>query len=145
MKLSRTILCRSALVLLAVESFLRRFDCSNIVHCPARKTADRLLKRTTKFGQLIIDAWRDCRRDGAAYKSVTLEVAQGERQHALRNARNLTAKFIEAAWTFGKRLDHEDRPFVPNPLEKTADRAANRAVRIFHGLPLCFHSTNLFA
>src|SRR6266404_3314960 len=85
-----------------------------------------------KPGQLVIDARRDGRRDRAVDETVALEVAQGQREHALRYARDLAAKLVEALRALAERADDEHGPLVADPRQQGADRPADRIAGIFH-------------
>src|SRR6185369_3050901 len=83
-------------IMFLVESRLCRVDCLDIVHRPGGEAADRLLKGLAELGQLIVDPRRNRRGDRAADQTVALEIAKGQRQHALRYTWDLAAELIEA-------------------------------------------------
>ena len=90
----------------------------DMVERPKLERVDRWNQRAAKVGQLIIDARRDARGDGAADEAVALEVAQSERQHALRDGGDLAPQLVEAPTAGAERRDDEHGPFVADALEQ---------------------------
>src|SRR5205823_2214424 len=117
-----------------VEDGLRLVNRADIVERPLREAGDRLLQRMAKLGQCIIDARRNAWRDGPADETVALEVAQCERQHALRNAGNFAPELVETPRPLAERRDDKHGPFVADPRQQGADRPADWVGWVFHGL-----------
>ena len=69
---------------------------------PLHERAQKRKEGMTERGQLIFDARRLGRVDGAREIAVALQIAQRLRQHALRDIRDETAKLREAARAIGK-------------------------------------------
>ena len=65
--------------------------------------------------KLILDAWRDGGINRARDEAVALELAQGERQHALRDIADRTANFIETRGATGDEFHDQHRPLVADP------------------------------
>src|SRR6185312_16261099 len=91
---------------------------------PGAELAHRLEQRAAEPGQFVIDARRNAGRHRAREQPVTLEGAQRERQHALRDRAQRLAQFIEALRSVAERRDDQHGPFVADPRQDLADRAA---------------------
>src|SRR6185437_14044016 len=77
---------RAMLFGFAVPRVIGHAGCDNgfmIGRRPIPERADRAPERLAELGEPIFDARRDFRVDGAGHEAVALEVAQGQRQHAL--------------------------------------------------------------
>src|SRR5690348_6885440 len=86
----------------------------------------------TELCQLIVDARRDGGSHGAVDEAVALEVAQCQRQHPLRHARDLAPQLVETLRPGPQGLDDEHGPLVADARKQGADGPANRAGRISH-------------
>jgi len=81
-------------------------------------------KGAAQARKLIVDARRDGGMDSARDQAVALQLAQRERQHALRDIADRTAYFIEAHRTTGEEFHDQHRPLVADPRKGLADRPA---------------------
>src|SRR5437588_8496313 len=108
----------------AVKLLARAGDLCLIAKCPIAERRDWFQQIAPERGQSIVDAWRNYRKHRARDQSVALEPAQGQGQHALRDATDRTPQFIEPQGTAAELGDHKHRPFVADTSQHIADRAA---------------------
>ena len=83
-----------------------------------------LAQRATELRKLILDARWDGGVDSACDQAVSLKLAQGERQHALRDIANGAANLVEAHGATGEQFDDQYRPLVADAREGLTDSPA---------------------
>jgi len=107
-----------------VEARAGGFNVGLMPERPCAERPDRLSQRTAERGELVIDARRDRRRDGARHEPVALEAAQREREHALRDAADRALDLTEATRTVGELHDEQHAPLIAHAREDRPDGTA---------------------
>src|SRR5437588_3514266 len=87
-------------------------DLSLIAKRPITERRDWLQQVAPECGQSIVDPRRNYRKHRARDQSVALEPAQGQGQHALRDAADRAPQFIESQRAAAELGDDKHRPFV---------------------------------
>src|SRR6185312_16682894 len=96
----------------AVELLPRVLNGGAVLARPRAEPADRFQQRAPQPGELVIDARWNRGEHRARDQPVALERAQGERQHALRDAPKRAAQFVEALRPRPERRDDQHGPLV---------------------------------
>src|SRR5262249_55198431 len=107
-----------------------------VAQCPVAERGHRLQQIAPERSQAVFDPRRNGGKYAARNQPVTFEATQRQRQHALRNAADRPAQFVEPQRSAAKPRHHQNRPLVADPGEHVAHRAAVRGqmlVSRFHG------------
>jgi hypothetical protein len=99
-------------IVAAANEKLRFFDALSILHGPLAEGADRNQQFAAERRQLIVDARRNRREDGAADEAVAFEAAQRRGQHLLRDAADRTLDLAEALGAITEVTHDQHRPFI---------------------------------
>src|ERR1700689_1416700 len=126
----------SARLAAGIEALAGAGDFRLVADRPGAQRGDGLQKIAAERRELIVDP----RRNGGKYRAgdqpVAFQPAQGEGEHALRNAADGATQLIEAHGAWAEPRDDEDRPLVADPGQHVADGAAvggQMRVSWFHG------------
>src|SRR5436190_19875272 len=110
----------------AVELVAGAGDLGLVAQRPVAKRGDRLQQIAPEGGQGIFNARRNGGKHGAGNEAVALQATQSQGQHPLRDAADRTAQFVKSQRTAAEPRHHQNRPFVADPRQHVADRAAVR-------------------
>src|SRR5829696_2096463 len=113
-----------ALRFLLVEATPGSLDCRLILTRPSTEATDRRQQRSSELSQFILDARRNRRKNGAAYKSVAFQPAQRQGQHALRDTAKRAAKLVETLRAVTERGHNQHRPLVADARKHLTHGAA---------------------
>ena len=99
----------------SVEFRARVFDLGPVVERPFAQRFDRLRQPSPEIGQLVVDARRNGREDGAGDKAVALQAAQGGASASAAKCRRLRLNSLKRSGPSTELPDDEHGPFVADP------------------------------
>jgi len=109
-----------------VEARARRLNGLAVLFGPCGEGHDGLDERAPEFGEFVVDARRGRGRHGARHQAVSLEAAECERQHPLRDPIDRSTQLAETHRSVSQESDHQHAPFIADPVEDLADRTVLR-------------------
>src|SRR6266852_3684028 len=120
----RLINLASASRLPGIEPAPRGLDGGAVLPRPQAEPAHGIEQGMAELRELVIDARWNGREDGAGHEAVALQAPDRQGQHPLRDAAERAAQLVEPHRPLPQGGDDQHRPFVADPREHLADRAA---------------------